>query len=109
MTRMAPSILRWGSIPVGIGIGVWTALLTSFTSCGCPVGALSCNCGLVRLEATFAPWQCALFGAGAAVVLLVVSQAWREWRRQVVSRPPEGHSGTDPVRPQSLTPASANV
>jgi len=99
MTRMAPAILRWGSIPVGIGIGVWTALLTSFTSCGCPVGALSCNCGLVRLVATFAPWQCALFGAGAAVVLLVVSQGWRESRRQVVSRPPDGHSGTDPVRP----------
>ena len=69
MRRTATILLGLGSVPVGVGTGVWTALLMSLTSCGCPGGASFCNCGLVTSESTFATWQCSLFGAGAAVVV----------------------------------------
>jgi hypothetical protein len=80
MSRIATTLLRLGSVPVGVGIGVWTALLVSLPNCGCPGGASLCNCGLITSEPTFATWQCVLFGAGAAVVLLFLSLA--------VARPP---------------------
>ena len=75
MRRTATIILRLGSVPVGVGIGFWTALPMSLTSCGCPSGASLCNCGLITSEPTFATWQCALFGAGAAVILLLLALA----------------------------------
>jgi hypothetical protein len=75
MIRTATILLRLGSVPVGVGIGVWTALLMSLTRCGCPSGASFCNCGLITSEPTFATWQCALFGAGAALVLLLLALA----------------------------------
>jgi ABC-type microcin C transport system permease subunit YejB len=78
MRRTATTLLGLGSVPIGVGIGVWTALLMSLTSCGCPSGASVCNCGLVTSDSTFATWQCALFGAGAAVVVLLLALAvWR--------------------------------
>jgi hypothetical protein len=52
------NVLRVASVPVGFVIGVWSAQLVSLT-----------------LVPTFAPWQCALFGAGAAVALLLLSLA----------------------------------
>jgi len=72
MMRIATTILRLGSAPVGIGIGVWTAVLLSLPGSGCPDGASMCNSGIAP-EPTFATWQCALFGAGAAAVVLLMS------------------------------------
>ena len=51
------NVLRVASVPVGFVIGLWSAQLASQT-----------------LVPTFPPWQCALFGAGAAVALLLLSQ-----------------------------------
>jgi hypothetical protein len=58
---------------VGVGLGFWTAQLRSYHLCpsfeSCP--------GVPNPPEplTFATWQCALFGAGAAAVLLVASTA----------------------------------
>jgi hypothetical protein len=73
MRRVVTDILRVASVPVGVGIGLWTALLT--TGLPCPNhfnGALSA-CPEYFPVATFAVWQCAVFGAGAAVVLVLLS------------------------------------
>lgn len=40
-----------------------------------PETASFCNCGLITAEPTFAMWQCALFSAGAAVALVLLSLA----------------------------------
>jgi hypothetical protein len=70
--RAATIILRLASLPVGVLIGLWTARLTSLQPCPpewrCPGRVL------VYLP-TFATWQCALFGAGACVALLLVAAA----------------------------------
>jgi hypothetical protein len=70
--KAAANVLRVVSLPVGILIGVWTAHLTSLQPCPpewrCPAAVL------VNLP-TFATWQCALFGAGACVVLILVAEA----------------------------------
>jgi hypothetical protein len=66
--------LRVLSVPVGVGIGLWTAQLTSIPT-QCPFGAKSCIPPFLTLEPSFATWQCILFGAGAAAVLLLLSLA----------------------------------
>jgi hypothetical protein len=73
MRRVTANVLRLASMPVGIVIGLWTAQLTTIPSTyRCAGLCLPTNLFLVP---TFAPWQCALFGAGAAVVLLLLSFA----------------------------------
>jgi hypothetical protein len=63
-------VLRVASVPVGIGIGFWTALLrTTFRLSSCP---LMNHC---PGHPSFATLQCALFGAAAAVVVLLLSLA----------------------------------
>ncbi len=62
--------LRVLSVPVGVGIGLWTAQLRSLPYCP-PYGRCAAYMGMAPL--TFAPWQCGLMGAGAAVVLLLLS------------------------------------
>lgn len=61
------------AVTAGVGAGVWTAQLQSFGSCpssaGCPTPY-----GFA-LQPTLAVWQCALFGVGAAVVVLLLSFA----------------------------------
>jgi hypothetical protein len=57
----------------GIGVGLWIAQLQSLEQCPSFAGCPSPN-GLV-FQSTFAPWQCGLFGAGAAVLLLLLSLA----------------------------------
>ena len=66
--------LRMLSVPVGVGVGLWTAQLTTGPSNQCP-GPLPCLDMLYAQRPTFATWQCALFGAGAAVVMLLLSLA----------------------------------
>lgn len=73
MRRAAAMILRLVSVPVGVGIGVWTALLMSVPSCVCTGGASICFCGPLTVEPTFARWLCALFGAGAALALVLLA------------------------------------
>jgi hypothetical protein len=65
-------VLRVASVPVGAGVGLWTAQLTTVPSQCSAAGVC-----LLRLSSrpTFATWQCALFGAGAAVVVLLLSFA----------------------------------
>ncbi len=72
MGRVLRVVLRVASAPVGVGVGLWTAQLTTGPSNQCPPGAL---CVLIKFfdRPTFATWQCALFGAGAAVTLLALS------------------------------------
>jgi hypothetical protein len=76
--------LRFASVPVGVGVGIWTAQLESLQRCP-PYARCPTPADLV-LQPTFTAWQCALFGAGAAVVLLVLSFA--------VARPPSARSFT---------------
>jgi hypothetical protein len=87
MKRILTTALRVASVPVGIGVGVWTALLTTTPiQETCPPGAL---CFLMKIyflpRPVFAIWECVLFGAGAAAVLLVLSFAVA---RLPVARPP---------------------
>lgn len=71
MGRNLALVLRMASVPVGLGIGFWTAQLRpSFVLSSCAAGP---PCGPPR----FATWQCALFGAVAAVVLIFVSSVRR--------------------------------
>jgi hypothetical protein len=60
-------VLRVASVPVGVGVGLWTAQLTTYQNPCSPEGVC-----LARLSAlpTFATWQCILFGAGAAAFVL---------------------------------------
>jgi hypothetical protein len=74
MGRILSNVLRAASVPVGVLIGLWTAQLTTIPT-QCPFGARSCIPPFLTLESSFATWQCALFGAGAAVVLLLLSFA----------------------------------
>jgi hypothetical protein len=71
--RVLTNILRLASVPVGVAIGLWTAQLQSFQPCPpymrCPSPAT------LVLQPTFAAWECALFGAGAAVMLVLVAEA----------------------------------
>ena len=73
MRRVTTNVLRLASVPVGVVIGLWTAELQSLQPCPpymrCPTATT-----LVTLP-TFATWQCALFGLGAAVVLVLASEA----------------------------------
>ena len=67
--------LRVASVPVGVGVGLWTALLTYGSPClTSPLGVLNA-CPLVFARPIFATSVCALFGAGAAVMMLLVSVA----------------------------------
>lgn len=65
--------LRVLSVPVGTGVGLSTAQLRSLPFC--PPLSRGCGGFLGVLPLTFTPWQCALFGAGAAVVVLLLSLA----------------------------------
>lgn len=77
MRRTLTNVLRWASVPVGVGVGLWTASLWIDTS-NLPCGhLLMCGPG-----PRFALWQCALFGAGAAVVVLLLT--WAEDLRNVL-------------------------
>ena len=75
MMRTLALVLRVASVPVGVGIGFWTALVTKGSPCPNHFnGALSSICPQFPV-ATFALWQCALFGAGAEAVVLLLSLA----------------------------------
>ena len=64
------NVLRVASVPVGVGVGLLTASLWVNTSNEPCLRLLMCTPG-----PRFAVWQSALSGAGAAVVLLLVSMA----------------------------------
>lgn len=71
MRRTLALVLRMASVPVGLGIGFWTAQLRpTFVLSSCAAGP---PCG----PPSFAAWQCALFGAVATVVLIFVSSVRR--------------------------------
>ena len=82
MRRTVALVLRVASVPVGVGVGFWTAHLTP-SEYQCPPNAL-CVPIKLYLPPTFATWQCILLGAGAAAVLLLVSVA--------VAHPPSASS-----------------
>ena len=63
--------LRVVSLPTGVGVGFWTAQLYAPFP-GCPGNT---HCAAMVGVPAFATWQCALFGAGAAAVVLVLSMA----------------------------------
>src|SRR5580700_8369848 len=79
--RKIALVLRVASAPVGVAVGLWTAQLTTFQSQCTPSGLCLDR---LSLSPAFAMWQCALFGAGAAAVLLLLSLAVA---RLPVSRP----------------------
>ncbi|HEY6469509.1 MAG TPA: hypothetical protein VI434_07055 [Candidatus Dormibacteraeota bacterium] len=73
MTRTLALVLRVAAVPAGVGTGFGTAQVTPPQNTCPPQGA----CLLIALHAqpTFATWECVLFGAGAAAVLLLLSLA----------------------------------
>jgi hypothetical protein len=74
MGRILALVLRVASAPVAVGVGLWTAQLTATVPSHCgPAGI--CLLILYFAMRTFATWQCVLFGAGAAAVLLLLSWA----------------------------------
>jgi len=64
--------LRVLAVPVGVGVGLWTAQMISPFSGNC--GGRPCFPSALS-SARFAPWECALFGASAAATLLLLSIA----------------------------------
>jgi hypothetical protein len=75
MGRILSNVLRVASVPVGVLIGLWTAqLMTLPSEYKCPPAGLCLTILKFLLkQPRFATWQCILFGAGAAVVLLLLS------------------------------------
>jgi len=73
MRRIVTNALLVASVPIGVGVGLWTALLKLTVGQAIYVcsGALLCR---ADLGTPFASWQSALLGAGAtvAVILAVV-------------------------------------
>jgi len=63
------------SVPIGVLIGLWTALLTKGLPCPNHFNGALSDCPQSFPVATFATWQCILLGAGAAVVVLLLSLA----------------------------------
>ena len=70
MRRPLALVLRVASVPVGVGVGLWTAQLRTVVNECTPQGVCLL---MLRVGPRFATWQCALFGAGAAVTLLALS------------------------------------
>jgi len=70
--------LRVASVPVGVGVGLWTTQL--WTVPRCPPNT---HCPALVGVLTFAPWQSALFGAAAAGWLALVSLVVRSGRNVV--------------------------
>lgn len=73
--RVVTNILRLVSVPVGVVIGLWTAQLTPGSPCGTPHPGVLSACPQILAMPTFAAWECTLFGAGAAVILVLVAEA----------------------------------
>lgn len=70
MSRSFSNALLVASVPVGIGVGIWTALLRV------DVSAQVCGHFLCAAFGTpFARWQSALLGAVAAAVVVLASIA----------------------------------
>src|ERR1700722_3401507 len=72
MRRIPAYALAAASVPVGIGVGVWMALLTHLPFC--PVRGLG-TLSLCAAQPRFSPALCVLCGAGAAALLVLVSIA----------------------------------
>jgi hypothetical protein len=74
MRRVAANVLRLASVPVGVVIGLWTASLSALRCHYGIRGPSIPSCALPDRLPTFAAWECALFGASAAVVLVLVAE-----------------------------------
>src|ERR1700730_12539223 len=86
--RILPTALMIASVPIGVGVGFWTAQLMTDPN-KCPPKAL-CLDMLYVARPIFATWQCILFGAGATAVLLLLSLATTRLRSRARPRRPEG-------------------
>jgi hypothetical protein len=74
MERALALVLRVASVPVGVGVGLGTAQVTPPQNT-CPPQGACLLIALQNLQPTFPAWECALFGAGAAAVVLLLSLA----------------------------------
>ncbi|MFI5286365.1 MAG: hypothetical protein ACHQ4F_08595 [Candidatus Dormibacteria bacterium] len=70
MRRILANALGVAAVPIGVGVGLWTALLTFLPNC--PVRGLG-TLDLCAARPTFDQRFSVLFGTGAAVVVLLVS------------------------------------
>ena len=87
MRRITANVLRLASVPLGTVIGLWTAELQSLQACP-PYMRCPTLTTLVPLP-TFATWQCALFGLGAAVLLVLASETVARLRIRNWAHPPQ--------------------
>lgn len=70
MKRVVANGLLLAAVPVGIGVGLWLALLTYLPHC--PVRGLG-TADLCATRSSFDPRLCVLCGAAAAVLALLIS------------------------------------
>lgn len=75
MGRKLAVILRVTSGPIGVLIGLWAAQLTTISGTYKCVGRCLPPSLFPMPIPDFAPWLCALFGAAAAAVILLLSVA----------------------------------
>jgi hypothetical protein len=74
MRRILTNVLRVASVPVGVGVGLWLALLTDLPYC--PVRGLG-TLVLCAARPRFDRGLCALCGAAAAALVLLLSLGLR--------------------------------
>lgn len=67
--------LRWASVPVGVAVGLWMALLTTHPY-ACPGPGLGTRY-LCLAQPAFAPGVCVLCGATAAAMVILISLVLR--------------------------------
>lgn len=66
--------MRLASAPVGIVVGLWVSQLMVPPRYPCPHFV---DCAAVFAQPRFPTWVCALIGAGAAALLLIISSLVR--------------------------------
>jgi len=74
MRRLVTNALLVASVPIGVGVGLWTALLSVAVGRGTYICSSSFLCH-AAVGTPFERWQSALLGAGTTVAVILIALA----------------------------------